>query len=205
MEQLLKITSVPMQYQLKVDPARLEMKNGTAGFELKREKGGLRIEGQPIRLKVDTFQPGKGVSTSIKSSTKEYAEKGRQAALEATAEFAKEGRILLTTKNGEGAETLNRIFEMRQEQPQGDFKLSFVPSEKTDLNWEGPELSIEYSMDKLNFDWNVEKGNIEFIPGNIEMVINEYPGVKIEYMGEPLYVPPSVAERFGGSHVDVKI
>lgn len=205
MEQLLKITNVPIQYELKVNNARLEMKKGTAELELSREKGGLRIKSRPIRVKLDTYEARNSVVPTTKRSIGEFAQKGREAAQESTAEFSREGIIMIKTRNGEGGETLNRIFEMRTQQPDGQFKLGFIPTEGANIKCEGPELSIEYQMDKMNFDWKLSKGNYDFIPGSIEMIINEYPGIEIEYMGEPLYVPPSAAEHFGdGSQIDVK-
>ena len=203
MEQLLKITRVPIKYELKVHNARLEMKNGTAEFELSRDKNGLKIQGKPIKVHIDTFEARNSVVPTTFRANKQYAEKGRQAALEASANFAQEGRILMRSKVGEGGQTLDRIFKMRNEMPDGQFKLGFVPTTGPDISWEGPELSIEYEMDKLNFDWKVNKGKIEFIPGSIEMIISQHPELNIEYMGKPIYVPPSVAEHFEvGEHVN---
>lgn len=59
-------------------------------------------------------------------------------------------------------------------------------------------------MDKLNFDLRVDQGRVEFIPGSIEMTINQYPEVNIEYVGDPIYVPPSAVARFTGEHIDVE-
>ena len=54
----------------------------------------------------------------------------------------------------------------------------------------------------MNFDWQVQKGTFEFIPGDIEISISQMPDVRIEYIGEPLYVPPSAAP--GYEPIDVK-
>ena len=42
------------------------------------------------------------------------------------------------------------------------------------------------------------------MPGNIELSIEQYPDVIIQYVGKPIYVPPSVAEHFNGEFIDVK-
>ena len=52
-------------------------------------------------------------------------------------------------------------------------------------------MTINYEMDKLNFDLKVANGNFEFIPGDIEMSITQRPQVLIEYVGGPIYVPKS--------------
>ena len=59
-------------------------------------------------------------------------------------------------------------------------------------------------MDKLNFDMKIDQGDVKFIPGTIELSISQYPDVEIEYMGEPIYVPPSAAAHFTGEVVDVR-
>ena len=43
-------------------------------------------------------------------------------------------------------------------------------------------------------------GNYEFIPGDIEMSITQQPDVLIEYVGGPIYVPPSADPNY----VDVR-
>ena len=57
-------------------------------------------------------------------------------------------------------------------------------------------------MDKMNFDWRILKGDFEFIPGDIEFNITQYPDVMIEYIGGPIYVPPSADPE--SPNIDVK-
>ena len=64
------------------------------------------------------------------------------------------------------------------------------------------DLTIRYQMDKMNFDMKVANGNFEFVPGNISIEITQYPGVQIEYVGGPIYVPPSADPNY--ESVDVK-
>ena len=64
------------------------------------------------------------------------------------------------------------------------------------------DLTIRYQMDKMNFDMKIANGNFEFIPGNINIEITQYPDVQIEYVGGPIYVPPSADPNFEG--VDVR-
>lgn len=203
MEPLIKITTIPISYELKINEARLERRNGTAELEITRDKGGMQIKSRPIRLRLDTFEARNSVIPTTARATKQFAEKGTQAAYEATAEFAKEGKIMLQTQIGEGGDTLHRIFTERSAMPTGQFQMAFLPSVGPEISWDDPSLSIEYEMDKLNFDLKVDKGDVQFIPGDIELSINQYPDVKIEYIGSPIYVPPSAAALFTGQNVDI--
>lgn len=111
---------------------------------------------------------------------------------------------MLKAKMGEGGEVLNQIFAERTAEPTGEFNLDFIPKGGANIEWEAPEFNIEYQMDKLNFDTKIEKGDIQFIPGDIELSILQYPDIEIKYIGGPLYVPPSAAEMFEGHQVDVQ-
>lgn len=205
MDQLLKITTVPIKYEIHVEKAKIEQRNSTAELEISRDAGGLQIKSRPIKVNIDSSAARNSVVPTTKTSITEAANKGRQAAMEATANYAQESRMMFKTKNGQGGETLQQIFEQRVAMPTGEFQLAFVPSQGADLSWEGPGLSIEYQMDKLNFDLQIDQGNIEFTPGSVEVSITQNPSVSIEYIGEPIYVPASVAERFTGKKVDVTV
>lgn len=205
MDQLLKITTVPIKYEIHVEQAKIEKRNATAELEISRDKGGLQIKSRPIKVNIDTSAARNSVVPTTKVSISDAATKGRQAAMEATANYAQESRMMFKTKNGQGGETLQHIFEQRAAMPTGEFQLAFIPKQGADLSWEGPGISIEYQMDKLNFDLQVDQGNIEFTPGSVEVSITQNPSVSIEYVGQPIYVPASVAERFTGKKVDVTV
>lgn len=204
MEPLLKITTIPISYQLKVNNARLERKSGTAELEISRERGGMKIRSRPIKLHIDTYDARNSVVPTTKTAISQAAQRGKTAAYEATAQFAREGQIMLKTQIGEGAEAIQNIMDQRNALPTGQFELGFIPATGPKFDWENPALSIEYEMDKLNFDLKIDNGNVEFIPGDIELTISQYPEVRIEYIGGPIYVPPSVAEHFTGEVIDVQ-
>lgn len=204
MEQLIKITTIPISYELKINDARLERHNGTAEVEISRNKGGMQIKSRPIQIRLDTYEARNSVVPTTKTAIYEAAEKGRTAVYEAAAQYAQEGKLMLQTQIGEGAQTIDRILADRTAMPTGQFQMGFIPTTGPEIDWIPPSLSIEYQMDKLNFDLRMDKGNVEFIPGSIEMIISQYPEVNIEYIGDPIYVPPSVAARFTGENIDVK-
>lgn len=203
MESLIKITTIPISYELKINEARLERRSGTAELEISRDQGGMNIKSRPIKVKLDTFEARNSYVPTTSRAIAQAAQDGKTAAYEATANFAKEGQLMLKTKIGEGGETLNQIFAQRTAAPTGEFQLDFIPKTGANINWEDSSLLIEYQMDKLNFDWKIGKGEVQFVPGDIELSVSQYPDVKIEYMGDPIYVPPSAAAHFTGEHVDV--
>ena len=204
MEQLLQIKTIPVNYELTVHNARLEIKSGTAELEISRDKGGMHIKSRPVKLNIDTFEARNSVVPTVATAIKQAASRGKSASYEATAQYASEGKLMLKTQIGEGNEMLNQIIGQRVAQPEGNFNIKFIPSQGAKFSYEAPSLSIEYEMDKLQFDLKVEKGRVDFIPGTIELSITQQPDVIIEYVGKPIYVPPSVAAHFNGENINVK-
>ena len=194
MEQLLKITSVPITLDYKVNNARLEHKNANASLEISRDKGGLKIKSQPIKLDIDSTDCYNSIRPSHSQSIKQAAEKGEHAAYEATAAYAREGKLFLNAKVGE--DMIGKIVASREAPPNTNFTIDFLPKVKPELNWTEPELSIEYELDKLNFDWKVMNGDFEFVPGSIEISITQMPDVIVEYVGKPIYVPASADPEY---------
>lgn len=191
---LIRITTVPISFEFKVNNARLERRSGTAELNLTRDKGGLRIQSNNIKLSLDTFEARSSVSPTAIRSIEQSAEEGKSAAYEAIARYTNEGTILMDAKlNGKA---LDQIFANRAQLPTGEFTVGFTPSTGAEINWSEPEISIQYEMDKLNFEFKLANGDFEFIPGNIEVSITQYPDVQIEYIGKPIYVPPSAAPDY---------
>lgn len=194
MEQFLKITTVPIQYELKINNARLEHHSSKAELEIRRNKGGLSIKSRPVKLNLDTFEARNSVVPTTARAVSQAAAKGKEAAYSATAQMAQEGQLMLKADIGNDA--LSTIFAQRAQVPTGDFQLAFTPSEPVDISYEAPDLTINYEMDKLNFDLKIANGNFEFIPGDIEMSITQHPDILIEYIGGPIYVPPSADPNY---------
>ena len=188
MERLIEIKTVPIELEMKVNHARLDYKRSTVDLEISRDQGGLQIRSKPIKVNIDTFEARNSVSPTAMRSIEQAAQRGQQKVYDTTATYARRGDLLLEAKIGE---QLISQFAMESQQVNTDFAMKWLPTTGPDISWDGGELSIRYEMDKLNFDWRMDNGNVEFIPGNIEFTVTQQPDVIIKYIGEPVYVPPS--------------
>ena len=199
MERLIEIKTVPIELEMKVNHARLEYKRSTVDLEISRDTGGLKIKSKPIKLNIDTFEARNSVTPTAMRSIEQAAQRGQQKVFETTATYARRGDLLLEAKIGE--EMISR-FAMESQQVNTDFAMQWLPSTGPDITWDAGELNIRYEMDKLNFDWRMNSGNVEFTPGNIEFTVTQQPDVIIKYIGGPVYVPPSAEP--GYEPVDTK-
>lgn len=200
MQPLIEIQTIPIEIQMKVTDARLEYARGTANLEISRDKGGLQIRSQPIQVNIDTFEARNSIVPTTMRSIEQKAQKGRQAAYEATASISQEGRMMMeATVDGQVIPNLAR--QAILERP-ANLNIQFLPSVAPEISWSGGELSVQYEMDKLNFDWRMEQMQFTFVPGDIEFTMTQRPDVIIKYVGGPLYVPPSSDPNY--EPVDVK-
>lgn len=193
MERLIEIKSVPIELEMKVNHAQLKYERSTVDLEISRNQGGLRIRSKPIKVNIDTFEARNSVSPTAMRSIEQAAQSGQQKVYETTATYARRGDLLLEAKIGE---QLISQFAMESQQVNTDFAMKWLPTTGPDISWDGGELNIRYEMDKLNFDWRMDKGNVEFIPGNIEFTVTQNPDVIIKYIGGPVYVPPSADPNY---------
>lgn len=201
MKQLLEITSVPIEIEVRTSRAQLQYTRGTAELEISRDKKGLSIKSRPIQLNMDTFEMRQSISPTPARSIEQGVQKGQQAAYSATASMAQAGELYLKAQLGEnvpvpGAKTA--LSPDMYSQP----AMSFTPGEGPEIDWNPAEMNIRYEMDKLNFDWRINQNEFEFVPGDIEISVKQQPDVIIKYIGGPLYVPPSSDPNY--EPVDVK-
>lgn len=201
MKPLIEITTVPIQIEMKLTHAKLEYARGTAEMEITREKNGLSIKSRPIKVNIDTYEARNSVTPTLARYLEQGAQKGQQAAYEATATYARQGQLLLETRVGE-----ELVTQFAEEAMMKDVKtnvgLDFLPKGGAEINWDPGEMNIRYEMDKLAIDWKLNEGSFEFTPGDIEIKVAQRPDVVIKYIGGPVYVPPSSDPNY--VPVDVK-
>ena len=188
---LIEIKTVPIEIEMKVTNAKLEYKRGTADLEISRDKGGLNIRSRPIRLNLDTVEARNSIVPTPVRAIEQSAQQGQQAAYEATAVYAQQGKMLLNAKVGDPDLIPQFAARHQTENLKDHVGLEFLPSVGPEITWNPGEMQIRYEMDKLNFDWRLNKPNFQFTPGDIEISVKQQPDVVIKYVGGPLYVPPS--------------
>ena len=183
---LIEIKSVPIEIQMKTKNASLEYTRGTAEMEISRnDNGDLDIRSRPIKLKMDTFE-ARAVNQNVARITS-------QGSYQATASIGESGKLTLDASAPEGRTA-------QQHYPIQTAALS--APQLPEPEEEDGALQIRYEMDKLNFDFKVDRGELKFTPGDIEITIEQQPSVVIKYVGGPIYVPRSADPNY--EPVDVR-
>lgn len=193
MEQLLNIKTVPISLEYKIESAKLQLKTSDVQVEVLDNGGERVIKGKPIRLVLD----GTNVSKSEWKTYENMAKYGRNRTYRATGNVTKNGSFELNVFLDDFQNEVNYI----SENPLLTVEKTAVGRDRDGKNYFynplGNELSpeteaaflIRYEMEKAAFD--LHRAELEFIPGSFEIIIKEYPKVIVEYVGSPIYVPPS--------------
>ena len=189
---LIEIKSVPIELQFKTTNASLEYTRGTAEMEISRsEQGGVNVRSRPIQVKLDTFEQRGGQFSAANAAVSAAVGQPSQAQYEATSAYAEQGQIQLSARIGK---SIPQAAAPAQTGGSG----YTAPDIQTgvDVKWEDGAMEIRYAMDKLNFDWKIDKGEFKFTPGDIEISIAQKPSLTIKYTGGPIYVPRSADPNY---------
>lgn len=194
MRPLIEIQTIPIEIQMKTTNAHLEYARGTAQMEVSRDRRGLQIRSQPIRVNIDTFEARSSIVPTTAQSIQQGAAQGQRAAYEATAVLAQEGRMMMEAKIDQ--DVIPQLSQQKTVDQPAQLGIQFLPEVGPDISWTGGGMSIRYEMDKLNFDWRMNQMQFTFVPGDIEFKVTQQPDVVIKYIGGPLYVPPSADPNY---------
>ena len=79
----------------------------------------------------------------------------------------------------------------RQAQSNVTTGFTYLPAVGPDISWTPADLAIDYTPAQVEFHPQTETKPAVYIPGELNVNVEQYPKVEIEYVGEPMYVPPS--------------
>ena len=187
---VLKITSTPIKLSMTSQRARLESRLPDPEVGIIRNPGKLNMKSDHIKVDIDTSRSRDSLGfKTARGLMKDAASAGLKAASDATAQYSRVGNQMMQIQDGVTVSGI--IKNQMMAQTNVVTGIAFIPSVGPDISWDAGELNIRYEMDKLNFDWRIGNGDVEFIPGDIEFTVTQRPDVIIKYIGGPVYVPPS--------------
>lgn len=201
MQPLLSIKNIPISITYTTQRASLQQISTPPSVAVTRNRGRADIRTTPARVELDSYEAR--ASMGLKSAPRsimEYADAGKDAALEATRTYAENGNRLLDS-HGKG----NPIADIAMSKVMSSTEtiMAFIPSVPIEMTPVAGSISFDFSMDKLTFDWNINNRlQLEYVPGDIEFSVTRYPEVVIEYIGEPIYVPPSADPNYTPPAID---
>ena len=189
--QLLQITTTPIKYELHIERAKLVYDQDLVPkVNVTKEPSKLTTKSQNAQVQTDTYQAR--ASLGYVNSTdfyKQGAAKGKESTAKWTRGFADKGHQLSRIDLGV---TIAQVIEQKMlYDNQPVLYTAFLPSPGAEISWIPSQLDIDYHVGSLNFDWLEMRNVMNFVPGSVRMTILQYPRVDVEYVGGPIYIPPS--------------
>ncbi|MCH5192565.1 MAG: hypothetical protein J1F11_01285 [Oscillospiraceae bacterium] len=188
MEQLLNITRIPIKVEVKVHRGELkEVENptGKPGSAPSvrvsaMQDGGIRMQAEPYKMNLSEVR---NYDSYIPSG-----DNGITLTYEGIAKLA-DGAAKASAGGAQGGRKVSSNIEA---------VLQSLPKNKNSaVSYSNGTLSINYQMRNLeSVAYNSERPEFEFIPGSIEFIIEQMPGLDIEYLGDPIYFPRSADPNY---------
>lgn len=207
MEQLLNIKTIPISLEYKIESAKLRLKTSEAQVEVFENNGDRVIKGRPIRLVPDSDTVSKSEWKTYENMAR-YGKNIRYRATGSLSEDKKQLELNVFIDVGSAGHPFSNGERTEVGRDREGKNYFYNPVGKSLPDEIQSDFSIRYEMEKAMFD--THKSELEFIPGSFEIIIKEYPKVVVEYVGSPIYVPPSsdpdyVPEKSGNGEFSVKI
>lgn len=197
---LLSITTIPIKVELNIVKGGMRnprVDNPDAAFkmDIETKDGNLQIHSEPMKIHIDTYAARSSLGYGNYNNLdlfKKKSEEGFRLAYEGTARIASDGNQLargvspseIAAQHMRAGQTVQTIMD-------------FLPKTGADVTFEDGVLNINYEVGDVNIDWeNAQMMPYEFTPGRVEISIAQMPRVEIEYLGGPIYVPPSADPNY---------
>ncbi len=196
---VLQISTTPIKLSMTSQRARLESEIPDPEVGIINHPGKLQMKSENIKVNIDTFQSRQSMGYSTaKGLMQAAAQKGMEAAQNATAQYVQIGNQMAQIQKGADIADIMKQYVVPAPVMTG---IKFIPSQGADISWEPAQLSREYTPAEVEFQPQADFKNSTYIPGELQINVEQFPKVEIEYIGGPLYVPPSADPSYDGDGI----
>lgn len=187
--QLLKIKTVPFEYDINIQNAKLSAPQ-IEPAKMTQHTTPLQIDmkSEAVRVRMDTsaMRSSMGMKTPA-DVAREAPAKSQQTANEVTSEYVQQGNVM--TEKGM---TISQYVKQKiLSNSIVDTTIGVTPSSPVDISWEPASTKTSVRKSNVDIDWQRSAQEMEFIPSSITLEIKQLADVEIEYIGGFQYVPPS--------------
>lgn len=151
-------------------PAQLLYQSSPTRMQVSVKRGEMKIEREPLKLTIDNraFRDEIGIKSRA-TQAQEYAQRGKQAARDATGRYAREGSMML----GPDGMSSAQIAAARGKATTRT-ELKFIPAEKPKLHWSGGRVRVHSERDDIDFEWQPHNLDFRYIPYSIEYYLDKW-------------------------------
>ncbi len=196
MEQLLSYKRIPIEIEVNVTRAELKAlenaKSKLPSVNFGQRGNSLCLQADSVSVdldqrKFDTFIPSPSYNEALSFTYQAVAKMGADGEPERTAYSP-------AAKTG-----FNPNVGVKKATRSLDSILNALPKSNSGegVSFDNGKLSVNYTLNDQDLT-ALENRDFEFIPGKIEIIINQMPRLEIEYLGDPIYFPRSADPNYKG-------
>lgn len=183
----IQIRTTDAKIDLQIHDAKQLIQQPKATQSIQQPAAILDINTTKSQLKIDSSQARRdlGLIGPIESSNN-YAQKGKQLALQGAARRAKEGRQLMESAGkGQGTAPIQGIAKQNHAPHRvGPYNIKFVPSiGSVKVQYAPGKTDINITAQKPKIDVQVNKPIHDYTPGNVTGTMIVRPDVEIDVIG----------------------
>lgn len=192
--QLLRISTTPIQYEMRIERPRLKITQPQPSVTRTTEHASLQMQSKNVSMRMDSSEMRSSIGMKSPGEfATEVAQLGVKNIQEKTAQYVEMGHQMMQIhQNADLSDVAAQYFYPAMPM----IETQFLPSVGPEISWEPGKVEMDYTPAKLVNEWHVMKNTMEYIPGGISFNIVQYPSVNVEYLGEPIYAPPSANPNY---------
>lgn len=172
----LQIQTYPIRLEYQTHNSQLNQKTTLPKLEMERIPPQLEIRQSRGKLSIDNTEYFHSIGRkNITTLIREFAQEGRQAALEAISKIHAKGDRLADLKAP--GNTIGELGADSRIQKKGE--LAWTPIEAPIIRYEASPVEINYIRGNINFTPHNAIIDREYIPGKVEFQVTQYPRVEI--------------------------
>ena len=190
---LLEYNIQNIKYEYQTSDATLTTAQNQAQHSVQTHPGQLSMQSAQPQMRHDStaFYASIGLR-NISDVIWHAAQKGKQAVIEATANYARMGRQMGQIETGV---TISEIYRQKLLQ-QSDTTLVVEQSAPVAFSYTPGSVQTQYTPSSVNINWNVERAMRNYTPPSFSLKVTRYPTVTFHYRGGYRYVPQSATPGF---------
>ena len=182
-----QITTTDIQMERSITDAKVNISQPQADLKIEQPAATLEIHTTDPQLHIDMDQLWRDLGMKPTGELiNEYAEKGRQGALEGISRRVREGRqFLQNAGKDQGRATMQNIAKQNHGPKRaGPYNIKFIPSyNAVKIDATLGEVNIDVQRNDPKIDVKVNKPKIDYTPGSVNGKMVVRPDVDIDVIG----------------------
>lgn len=177
----LSITTIKGQIGIKTTNAYLDMRQPKGEQSIKQIKPQMIIDRELPKVLIDQSQPfSEAGRKSWAEFAAEYAQLGRQQALESIGRIVEDGNRMAQIQN-RMPDAIPEIALKNSTPKQHEFDFALMPTSRPKIEVTG-YLNIDWQLGGVEYSYTPRKPVADYHPGKAEIYMKQYPKTEIRYI-----------------------